>query len=370
MRRAIFNTKDRTVTGLEVFRAGDYGERGSFTAEDLKEIAESYSENILPAAFNLDHEQGGPALGWVTRVYADGDSLFADAKDVHPDVFGAFQKGTLKTRSAEIYNDLPDAGGKKYLGGVALLGAARPKVKGMSNEFRFEYREDIGETPERPNGQIVYVDLEDPLVFHEQKPAEKPKQKRPQEVIIMAEAELKDAPEGTKVVDHSAQISELQAKLDAAEKARTEAEAKQEALNKQFAEQRAQLDAEREQAEFDKFWDKAASAGKVLPPHKSLFRAAHKAAWGKSDPIKFSDETAEGGAFEVTPSRMFSEFLANAPKVVPGDAFDSKTLAKFAEKNDRGMSDEDKMDKEARAYMKENGCTYKEALMAVSKGAK
>ena len=62
---------------LEVFRAGNYGAKGSYSEADLEQIAKDYDPQLHEAPVTLDHEQQGPALGWVQSLRAMGKTLLA-----------------------------------------------------------------------------------------------------------------------------------------------------------------------------------------------------------------------------------------------------------------------------------------------------
>lgn len=120
------------ITDLEVFRAGDYGSKGSYTEADLAQIASQYSATKHEAPVTVDHKQEGPALGWVAAVKARGNKLFADLRKVPAEFAQAIKDGAYRKRSVEIYRQLTGASGP-YLKAVSFLGAAAPHVKGMED---------------------------------------------------------------------------------------------------------------------------------------------------------------------------------------------------------------------------------------------
>lgn len=118
------------IENLEIFRAGDYGEKGSWTPEHIAAIAASYDPKFHEAPVTVDHAQSGPALGWVKRLIARGRALIAEL-ELEDGFFGEVRAGKWKKRSAEIY---PDLGGKgPYLRAVSFLGAMAPEVKGLAD---------------------------------------------------------------------------------------------------------------------------------------------------------------------------------------------------------------------------------------------
>lgn len=125
---------------IEIFRAGDYPQ-GKFTASDIEEIASSYDPAIHEAPLVVGHKTneerartGEPSHGWIKKLHARGMSVWGeiDPKTVSPQLKADYAAGRLRKWSAEIYNSLKDAGGKKYLKAVAFLGAAAPQVKGLT----------------------------------------------------------------------------------------------------------------------------------------------------------------------------------------------------------------------------------------------
>lgn len=115
---------------LEVFRTGDYGPRGAFTEDDLERIAGDYDPARHEAPVTLDHEQAGPAHGWVSGLRRIGDRLLARLSRISPSLGEALQSGAFRKRSIELYRKFPETG-RSYLKAVSFLGAAPPVVKGL-----------------------------------------------------------------------------------------------------------------------------------------------------------------------------------------------------------------------------------------------
>jgi hypothetical protein len=117
---------------LEVFRAGDYGEKGRWDEGDLDRIAADYDPALHEAPVTLDHAQGGPALGWVAAVRRVGDRLVARLRGLNLKLLELLRQGAFKKRSVEIYPALRETG-RPYLRAVSFLGAAVPEVKGLAD---------------------------------------------------------------------------------------------------------------------------------------------------------------------------------------------------------------------------------------------
>src|SRR5574344_813477 len=113
---------------FEVFKAGIYPQ-GKFTKAEVEELAKNYDPSFCEAPITLDHEQSGPAFGWVESVKAENGVLKASFKDVTEDLKAFVNDGKYKKISVEIYRELE--GKKPYLKAVSFLGASIPQVKGM-----------------------------------------------------------------------------------------------------------------------------------------------------------------------------------------------------------------------------------------------
>lgn len=132
----------------EVFKAGKYPQ-GKFTQKEIAEIAKNYDPKFCEAPITIDHQQSGPAYGWVETVKAEGDKLKVAFKDI-PEAFEKdVNDGKYKKVSVELYRNLEGKGA--YLKAVSFLGAAIPQVKGLeaikfmeseSDTYEFESEDD------------------------------------------------------------------------------------------------------------------------------------------------------------------------------------------------------------------------------------
>ncbi|GAB4321207.1 MAG: hypothetical protein Kow0059_15800 [Candidatus Sumerlaeia bacterium] len=121
-----------TELELEVFRAGDYGDKGCWTEADLARIAADYDPALHEAPVTLDHAQSGPAWGWVRALRAAGPMLLATVHQVSDQLAAWLHEGRFKKRSIELYTVFP-ATGRPYLRALSFLGAAVPEVKGLAD---------------------------------------------------------------------------------------------------------------------------------------------------------------------------------------------------------------------------------------------
>jgi hypothetical protein len=115
---------------MEVFAAGDYGDKGKFAVGDVEKIAADYNPALHEAPVTLDHATSGPAFGWVSKAIAKGAKLLAVA-DIVDELAEMIKGGRYKKRSVE-FTKLKETG-RTYLYAVSFLGAMVPTVKGMRN---------------------------------------------------------------------------------------------------------------------------------------------------------------------------------------------------------------------------------------------
>ena len=135
---------------FEVFRAGVYPQ-GTYTKKEIKQIADNYNPEFCEAPVTIDHQQVGPAYGWVENVKADGEKLKVSFKDMPEEMKNDVNARRFKKVSVEIYKNLEGKG--CYLKAVSFLGAAAPQVKGLepikfmeSESDCYEFEMDSSET--------------------------------------------------------------------------------------------------------------------------------------------------------------------------------------------------------------------------------
>lgn len=119
---------------VDLFRAGDYGDKGKFTADDLNHIANNYDPAFSMAPLVKGHpETDSEAHGWVTGMRVVTDKVGAKLQGLFQDVKAETEKlmetGAFRNRSVAIYDDLKGKG--LYLRHVGLLGAVPPEVKAL-----------------------------------------------------------------------------------------------------------------------------------------------------------------------------------------------------------------------------------------------
>ncbi len=117
---------------LEIFRAGDYGDKGKFAETDLEQIATDYNPALHEAPVTVDHTQSGPAYGWVTSLRRQGDRLVARLHQLNEQFLQLLRAGAFKKRSVELYRRFAHTG-RPYLRALTFLGARPPAVKGLAD---------------------------------------------------------------------------------------------------------------------------------------------------------------------------------------------------------------------------------------------
>jgi hypothetical protein len=102
----------------------------NITPERLAEMATAYNPAVEMASLNLDHNWGGPSLGWCERLWLQDSALWVRYTDLDPATVDLIRTKRYTRRSAEIALSHPITGGW-YFTGCALLGNARPAVAGL-----------------------------------------------------------------------------------------------------------------------------------------------------------------------------------------------------------------------------------------------
>lgn len=160
------------LQNVEIFSVGKW--RGSRTVEAtpalLDQIVSNFKDvNSVPGygvPIKLGHNAriGEPAYGWMTDVARVGDTLVADFADVPPEIVDAISKRRYNSVSIELY-PLVSMAEKKFenvLGGVALLGAEWPAVKGLkplsASQFASEWTDEKIVLSEKETENMTFTD--------------------------------------------------------------------------------------------------------------------------------------------------------------------------------------------------------------------
>lgn len=115
---------------IELFRAGNYGEQGSFSEADLDRIVSNYKPSAHEAPAVIGHpKEDAPAYGWVESLKRSGNLLLGKLNKVDPAFAEMVEAGRFKKRSASFYKT-PDGYSLRHVG---FLGAQPPVVKGLAD---------------------------------------------------------------------------------------------------------------------------------------------------------------------------------------------------------------------------------------------
>lgn len=117
----------------EIFRAGDYGAKGTYTDADLDKMIDNFNaDDQVPIV--LGHPQtDSPAWGWISAVKRAGNVLQGKVGELHAEFAKALQEKMFKNRSVRI---VKTATGPKLLH-LGFLGAALPQVEGLKQTAQF-----------------------------------------------------------------------------------------------------------------------------------------------------------------------------------------------------------------------------------------
>jgi len=232
---------------FEVFKAGKYPQ-GAFSQSDVEALAKNYDTTFCEAPVTLDHEQKGPAYGWVSGLKSENGKLKASFRDVADELKDYVQSGKYKKISVEIYRELE--GKKPYLKAVSFLGAAIPQVKGMdpvefkegeSEIYVFEVtNEEINENPDLLKLQQQVKELESQIKLFT------PNKNQDDELVVKLQG---------KVEQFAAQIAKMQ----------------DDSIARQQAEQElSRLQLQMRRNEFEQFLNEQIAYGNLTPNQKDL----------------------------------------------------------------------------------------------------
>ncbi len=128
---------------IEVFRPGTFtpmqGEAITYSAADLKAVADAYDPETAPAPIVVGHpDADAPAFGWVDSFEYDAraERLFANLHEIEPAFADLVKAGRYKKVSMSFFaprqghNPVPGTWYPKHVG---FLGAAAPAVSGLKN---------------------------------------------------------------------------------------------------------------------------------------------------------------------------------------------------------------------------------------------
>lgn len=318
---------------FEVFKAGNYPQ-GKFTQAEVQELAKNYDPSFCEAPITLDHEQKGPAYGWVDKLKEENGKLKATFKDLSDDLKEFVNKGKYKKISVEIYRELE--GKKPYLKAVSFLGASIPQVKGMqavefkegeSDVYIFEAEvEEDNDAEEIENLKSTIADLKGQVAKFKE-----------------------DAKKNTEIKSLKEQVKDLTIELA---KFKDEAAGKDE-LAKELKEIKENLRTK----DFNEFIEQHISQGILTPANKDAVFSI----LCDLDNIKKFDATSDS-------IDTFKSFISALPKQVE---FDEIAKKKATKKEDEALkyadADEESLEifREAKALAEAENITFKDALLKI-----
>jgi len=150
---------DFAETGwFEIFRAGDYGDKGKYTVADLDEICETFASSSFAPPVVIGHHNDGDirekelADGKVIELRRDGDKLLARAEITNDKFEEHWKNNRLLSWSVALYKNFANTGKKGLrnltaLRHLAALGKTPPEVKGLNYKpvFQFAATDDFGD---------------------------------------------------------------------------------------------------------------------------------------------------------------------------------------------------------------------------------
>lgn len=326
---------------FEVFKAGTYPQ-GKFTKKEIAQIAKNYDPTFCEAPITIDHQQSGPAYGWVDDVKADGEKLKVSFKEVPKEFEQAVNDGKYKKVSVELYRNLDGKGA--YLKAVSFLGAAMPQVKGLEAIKFMEAESDTYEF------EGVNEDNE-PEKFSEQDIEGLKKQ------VSDLETQVANFRENNKKLETIKSLKDkISALNDEVATFKEKAQGKEE-IEKELSDIKNSI----KKREFEEFIEKQIDKGILVPANKNVVLSVLQ----ELDNVKkFGEDSAV-----ITDFKSFIESLPNqikygelATKEKQADPTD-EDVEKFAN------ADEDSLQvfKEAKALAAKNNISFKEALLKLNK---
>lgn len=327
----------------EVFKAGTYPQ-GKFSKKEIEQIAKNYDPKFCEAPITLDHQQSGPAYGWVDTVKAENDKLKVSFKDIPEEFEKAVNSGKYKKVSVELYRNLEGKGA--YLKAVSFLGAATPQVKGLEEIKFMEAEADIYEFEES---------AEDDKDKEKDKEAEQFSQADIDDLknqISELESQLATFKESNKKTETikslKSKIAELTSEvLSFKEKANGKEEIEQE-LNS--------IKTAIKKKEYDDFIEKQIDEGKLVPANKNVVLSVLQ----ELDNVKKFGEDSQVVS-------DFKAFIESLPKQITYEetATKNKHVNTKKEAEKFANADEESLEifKEAKSLAEKENITFKEALL-------
>jgi hypothetical protein len=329
---------------FEVFKAGKYPQ-GAFSQSDVEALANNYDPKFCESPITLDHEQKGPAYGWVSGLKSENGKLKASFRDVTAELKDYVQAGKYKKISVEIYRELE--GRKPYLKAVSFLGATIPQVKGMDP---VEFKEGESEV------YVFELESEDP----ENKPDIKENQDliKLQEQVKELESQIKLFTSQSNKDEDDDLILKLQEKVQ--RMLAQISKMQDDSIARQQAEQElSRLRLQMRKNEFEQFLNEQIAYGNLTPNQKDL-----------SIKILTMLDSVPQFKEDENPIEEFKEFIKSLPKQVEFDEIATKKkkagdqeVIDFENASDESIE----IYKEAKSLSEKEKIPFKDALLKLYK---
>ena len=326
----------------QVFKAGVYPQ-GKFTKKEISQIAKNYDPKFCEAPITIDHQQSGPAYGWVEDVKADGDILKVAFKDVPAEFEQSVNDGKYKKVSVELYRNLEGKGA--YLKAVSFLGAAIPQVKGLEE---IKFMESEADTYE--------FESEDETQQFSQAEIDNLKKQIDSLETQIAKFKQKDENREQKLETIKSLKEKISALTNEVASFKEKAEGK-EAVEKELQDIRTGL----KNKEYNEFIDKQIEKGILVPANKDIVLSV----------LQELDSVTKFGEDSPVIVNDFKSFIESLPNQVEYQEFATKE--KQADGNDSDVdkfadADEDSLEifKEAKALAAKENISFRDALLKLN----
>lgn len=138
----VFQESPLAEQWLEMFRTGNYGDKGNFSNEDLDQMVSNFDPSYHEPPVVIGHpEHDSPAYAWVEGLKRSGDTLLGKLKQVDPQFEEMVKTGRFEKRSLSLYQT-PNGWMVRHVG---FLGAKPPEINGLTNPVFKEGRSCIVE---------------------------------------------------------------------------------------------------------------------------------------------------------------------------------------------------------------------------------
>ena len=314
--------KTYNVSDVEIFSVGKWNGQ-EYTEKDIDDMVTAFerTKNVLKPFLKLGHNEkqkmlsqdGLPSAGWITGLKRIGDKLLADFKNIPKKIKELIDLKAYGRFSSEVYHNVT-IDGKKYrraLRAVALLGADTPAVENLDDFIN------------------LYTEIENDEIHI--------CEKKEKEGTIMDEKEILEMKQKIEKYEKIEQEQKkLNEKLELAEK-------ENEKLKTYIAdkEKKSYMD------EVNAYLEGKVKDGIITPFQAKMFSRLGEE---KEKVFKYSkdDKDVEGNAFDIIKEVIESK----SPEVDFSQQTQMYTQKKKTYSN--SAQDENDLDFEIRAYMKEN----------------